>query len=82
MKTEHEYGWVLRDLKDNGFVVDDPIEGHFFTILLNHADVWATKEEAVEAGKQRKYVLVTPVRVRLNLNKTKATAVDFAEEQP
>ena len=79
MKKGYETGWVLREVGGNaGFAVDDPIEGSIFTILLSHADVWKTREEAEAAGKRRYFG--TPfqaVEVRLHPNRQRATAMDF-----
>lgn len=78
MANKVKTGWVLRDLGSGaGFAVDDPIEGSSFTTLLFHADVWETKERAVQAGKSRGYVGVTPVEVHLDPKRDRATAVDF-----
>ena len=76
-KQPYQTGWVLRDGTDCGYAVDDPIEGAIFTVLLYHADVWPTREEAEAAGKTRGYGITIPVEVRLDPKRQKATAMDF-----
>jgi len=80
MKKPYETGWVLREVGGNaGYVVDDPIEGSIFTLLLSHADVWDSKEKAEEAGRRRyKGTPVVATQVRLHPNRQRATAMDFA----
>ena len=68
----YDTGWVIREIVSDvfyagGYLIDDlliPRYGNVFTMLLSYAGVWPTKDDAIEAGKQRGHLDVLTVQLR------------------